>query len=241
MMAPRTNRPPLMRYLFFAGMVLLLMGAGYSYTHDPAGCTKLANDFVALAQNLDSGLVKTPPLAASPAGDTTESVTANETPAPTSPALPASTDPLAAPPSDEAQRAAQGQEISNQFDLKNVTYDEALSQAKAENKKVLLDFTGSDWCPYCQDLDHEVLSSQAFQAFSVEHFIFVVVDFPRQTALPDDIRDQNEMLRKKYGVDGYPTLLVADSDGRELGRSSGYNPGSGVDAVISELKPYSGP
>ena len=36
-------------------------------------------------------------------------------------------------------------------------YKAALAQAKAENKQVLLDFTGSDWCGYCKLLDKEVL------------------------------------------------------------------------------------
>jgi protein disulfide-isomerase len=130
------------------------------------------------------------------------------------------------------------QDISNQFDMKSITYDEALAQAKAQKKLVLLDFTGSDWCPYCQDLDREVLSSRAFQTYSVSRFVFVVVDFPHDTPLLDDVRQQNDMLKDKYGINGYPTLIVTDANGKELGRTSGYNPGSGSQAVIESLKPF---
>ncbi len=55
----------------------------------------------------------------------------------------------------------------------------------------------------------------------------------------DDIKSQNDMLQKKYGVNGYPTLIVTDADGKELGRTSGYNPGSGAASVIESLNSFS--
>ncbi|MDT8391733.1 MAG: thioredoxin family protein [Lentisphaeria bacterium] len=33
-------------------------------------------------------------------------------------------------------------------------YDAALKKAKAENKVVILDFSGSDWCVWCVRLDN---------------------------------------------------------------------------------------
>ena len=35
-------------------------------------------------------------------------------------------------------------------------YKAALAKAKAENKDVLIDFSGSDWCRWCVKLDKEV-------------------------------------------------------------------------------------
>jgi protein disulfide-isomerase len=117
-------------------------------------------------------------------------------------------------------------------------YKAALVQAKAQNKLVLLDFTGSDWCGYCQLLDKEVFSQQSFKDFAGKNYILVTVDFPHQTQLPDDLKQQNDALSAQFQINGYPTLIVLDADGKELGRQVGYDPGSGLDAVIAKLKSF---
>ncbi len=117
-------------------------------------------------------------------------------------------------------------------------YKAALTQAKAQNKLVLLDFTGSDWCGFCKLLDREVFSQKAFTDFADKNYIEVTVDFPQQKPLPDDLKQQNDTLGKEFNIDGYPTLIVVNPDGKELGRQVGYNPGSGPDAVISKLKSF---
>jgi len=103
---------------------------------------------------------------------------------------------------------------------------------------VLLDFTGSDWCGYCQLLDKEVFTQPAFKNFADKNDILVTVDFPRQKQLPDDLKQQNDTLGQQFKIDGYPTLIVLDANGKELGRQVGYDPGSGPDAVIAKLKSF---
>jgi protein disulfide-isomerase len=117
-------------------------------------------------------------------------------------------------------------------------YKAALVQAKAQKKLVLLDFTGSDWCGYCKLLDKEVFTQQAFKDFASKNYILVTVDFPQQKQLPDDVKQQNDALGNQFKIDGYPTLIVLDADGKELGRQVGYDPGSGPDAVIAKLKSF---
>lgn len=117
-------------------------------------------------------------------------------------------------------------------------YKSALAQAKTENKLVLLDFTGSDWCGYCKLLDQEVLTQQAFKDFAEKNYVLVTVDFPHQTQLSDDLKQQNNSLGQQFNIEGFPTLIVLDADGKELGRQVGYNPGSGVDTVIAKLKSF---
>jgi protein disulfide-isomerase len=117
-------------------------------------------------------------------------------------------------------------------------YKAALTQAKIQKKLVLLDFTGSDWCGYCKLLDKEVFTQQSFKDFADKNYILVTVDFPQQKPLPDDLKQQNDTLGKQFNIDGYPTLIVLDADGKELGRQVGYGPGSGPDAVIAKLKSF---
>jgi thioredoxin-related protein len=117
-------------------------------------------------------------------------------------------------------------------------YQAALVQAKAQKKLLLLDFTGSDWCGYCQLLDKEVFTQPAFKDFADKNYIAVTVDFPHQTQLPDDVKKQNDALNDQFKIDGFPTLIVLDADGKELGRQVGYDPGSGPTAVIAKLKSF---
>ena len=117
-------------------------------------------------------------------------------------------------------------------------FKKAQEQAKTDHKLLLLDFTGSDWCGYCKLLDKEVFTTQAFKDFAAKNYILVTVDFPHQTELPDALKQQNDTLGQKFNIDGYPTLIVVDPDGKELGREVGYDPGSGADAVIAKLKGF---
>ena len=113
-------------------------------------------------------------------------------------------------------------------------YESALKKAKEENRHVLLDFSGSDWCGWCIRLQKEVFSTTAFQDFASKHLICVEIDFPRKTQLPQDIRERNFQLRKQFGVRGYPAIFLLGPDGVLVART-GYQAGGG-EAYVSHLK-----
>ena len=117
-------------------------------------------------------------------------------------------------------------------------YKAALTQAKSQKKLVLLDFTGSDWCGFCKLLDQQVFAEDAFKDFADKNYVLVTIDFPHSKDLPADLKQQNDDLAKQFNIDGFPTLVVLDPDGKELGRQTGYQPGSGPDAVIAKLKSF---
>jgi thioredoxin-related protein len=105
-------------------------------------------------------------------------------------------------------------------------YTQAAAQAKAGNSNILLDFSESDWSPSCQRMDSEVLNTQTFQDYANKtNLALMLVDFPKQHALPAEMQEQNNSLYKKYGVDGFPTFILTDKDGNEIGRVVGYLPG----------------
>jgi thioredoxin-related protein len=114
----------------------------------------------------------------------------------------------------------------------------ALNQARSENKFVLIDFTGSDWCPWCIKLDHDVFSTSRFAAYAQNKLELVSVDFLRNTPQSDDVKQANAALASRYNVNGYPTCILLDSFGKELGRQVGYAPG-GPDAFIAKLDGFS--
>jgi protein disulfide-isomerase len=115
-------------------------------------------------------------------------------------------------------------------------YEKALATAKAENKRVLLDFTGSDWCGPCISLKKRVFSDPAFAEYAAKNFVLVEVDFPNKKALPDDLKQQNQKLGKQYGIEdkGFPTIVVLGSDGKILGEFSGYR-GEGPAEFIAKV------
>ena len=81
------------------------------------------------------------------------------------------------------------------------------SQAAAtENKPMLLFFTGSDWCGWCHRLQREVFNTPAFTTWASSDVILVELDFPRNKVLPQNIKEQNQMLQQQFGVQGYPTV-----------------------------------
>jgi thioredoxin-related protein len=99
----------------------------------------------------------------------------------------------------------------------------ATKQAAAEGKELLLDFTGSDWCPPCAMLEKEVLSKPDFTKTASEKFVLVELDFPKDSSkIPAETRKQNEELNARYGIQGYPSILLCDADGRPYAISSGY-------------------
>ena len=113
----------------------------------------------------------------------------------------------------------------------------AEQQAKSENKIVLMDFTGSDWCGWCMKFDKDTLSKDQFADYAKSHLELVVVDFPNKKPQSDALKAANKALGEKYGVDGYPTFVVLNADGKEIGRQVGYAPG-GPDAFIAKLEGF---
>lgn len=110
--------------------------------------------------------------------------------------------------------------------------------AAEKNRPILVDFSGSDWCGWCIKLDKEVFSQEAFKAYADENLVLLLLDFPRRKELPAEQRQQNNMLMKQYGVEGFPTVLLLDKDAKEIART-GYQAG-GPEAYIKHLKELAG-
>ena len=105
-------------------------------------------------------------------------------------------------------------------------FDAAVAAAKAEGKDLLVDFTGSEWCPPCIRLHDEVFAQEAFYSVASKQFVLVALDFPRDPASQAKIAHmaRNEEVREKYGVEAFPTVLLMNVDGEVFG-STGYRAG----------------
>lgn len=130
--------------------------------------------------------------------------------------------------------AQEGGDLSNDPSW-NKNYDAALAKAKESGRRVLINFTGSDWCHWCILMDEETLSKQAFKDYADKHLVLVYVDSPARKQLESSLVSQNDRLKRKYGVSGFPTFVVLDPDGKEIDRREGYVQG-GPDNFIYFLK-----
>ncbi len=113
----------------------------------------------------------------------------------------------------------------------------AQAQAKSENKIVLLDFTGSDWCSWCIKFKKGVLDTAAFQAYAIKNVVLVELDYPNKKVQSTDLKKANAVLKDQYTIEGYPTLVVLDKNGKEIGRQVGYSEG-GPEAFIARLEAF---
>ena len=110
----------------------------------------------------------------------------------------------------------------------------AQAKAKAENKMILVDFTGSDWCGWCKKLKAEVFDQPEFIEFAKAHLVLVEIDFPRHKQLNPIQKTQNSVLAGMYHVQSYPTVVLLDGQNEQLGEL-GYLPG-GPSVFIRELE-----
>ncbi|MBR4255110.1 MAG: thioredoxin family protein [Lentisphaeria bacterium] len=102
-------------------------------------------------------------------------------------------------------------------------FEAAKKQAAAENKPILMFFTGSDWCIWCMRLHEDVLDKDEFRDFS-KKLVLLELDFPNNIPQSDALKKQNAELAEKFKADGYPCTVVLASDGEtRLGTISGYS------------------
>lgn len=116
----------------------------------------------------------------------------------------------------------------------NTSFEAATNAAVARGLPIFAYFSGSDWSKDCMRFDTIVLHKPEFQKFVSANFILFQADLPRKSPLPDETKKQNDALRKKYGINSYPTVLLLDSKG-EIIATKNYDKG-GVAKYIAELK-----
>jgi len=104
------------------------------------------------------------------------------------------------------------------------SYSEAQAKAKEASKPLVMLFTGSDWCPPCKMMEKDVFSSEEFGAYAEQNLVLLKLDFPRKTPQSDELKQQNGELAEKFGIQGFPTVVVLSPEGKVLGSEVGFRP-----------------
>ena len=116
-------------------------------------------------------------------------------------------------------------------------FEQAKQQAKQENKLILLNFSGSDWCGPCIKLHRDVFEASVFQDFAKQNLVLINADFPRlkKNQLSKAQITQNEALAERYNPKGiFPLTLLLDADGKVLKTWEGNN-GIQPDSFIEQI------
>jgi thioredoxin-related protein len=112
-------------------------------------------------------------------------------------------------------------------------YDKALAEAKAQKKRVFINFTGSDWCGPCIAMHKQVFSKKEFLDYADKNLVLVEIDYPKTKSLSEKVKTQNEHLKIQFGINkkGFPTIALVDPSGKVLGDSTGYDDEGPVDII----------
>ena len=93
--------------------------------------------------------------------------------------------------------------------------EKAFEKAKAEKKSVLVEFTGSDWCPPCIAMRKNVFSKKEFVEAASKKYILVELDFPNGDKA---LKEKNQPYAEKYKIEGFPTVILLNPAGKEFTR-----------------------
>lgn len=113
-------------------------------------------------------------------------------------------------------------------------FKRAAKKADRKDRYMLLDFTGSDWCGWCIKLNNEVFNKSEFKDYARKNLVLVEVDFPRKKKQKKSLEEQNADLALRYGVRGYPTIIILAPDGTFVAKT-GYKRG-GAEKYVAHLE-----
>ena len=116
-------------------------------------------------------------------------------------------------------------------DLWSTDYQASIAQAASAKKPILLEFTGSDWCPPCMKQNKDVFEQAAFEDYAQDKLVLVKLDFPRRKDQAPETKERNQQLAAQYEVESFPTIILLNSEGKELARQAGYG-GGGVTGFV---------
>lgn len=90
--------------------------------------------------------------------------------------------------------------------------------SKKTGKPLFIQFTGSDWCGWCKLMDGKVFSTTEWADYAKDNLVLLYIDFPRGKQQSQELKAQNAKLSEQYGVGGFPTYIILDAQGKQIGQ-----------------------
>jgi len=121
-------------------------------------------------------------------------------------------------------------------------FNDATTEATKTHKRILVNFSGSDWCGPCIRERKEILETSTFEGYAANHLVLVRADFPRQrkNQLSKEQTKKNEALADKYNPEGkFPYTLLIDEKGRVLKEWDGF-PNVSPEKFVEQIAEFEG-
>lgn len=125
----------------------------------------------------------------------------------------------------------------NEVHAKFTDYEEGMEHARANNKPVMLDFTGYG-CVNCRKMELAVWTDQNVSKLLTEDYVLITLYVDDKTKLPEPIKVTENgkertlrtigdkwsyLQRSKFGANAQPFYVLVDNDGMPLNKSYSYD------------------
>jgi len=111
-------------------------------------------------------------------------------------------------------------------------YKKVQAEAQEYDLPILLLYTAPAWCPYCVQLEDNVLNRSEFKEYAKGNLVLFVADFSKKSDGERWAKEYPE-LKKEFPCSGYPSAYLISPDGRKLGRLGGTK---APEAFIAKLE-----
>lgn len=116
-------------------------------------------------------------------------------------------------------------------------YEEAVDSSSAEEKNILIYFTGSDWCPPCIKLKQDLFETPDFAVLSKD-YILLYIDIPRnRDLLSEEQWKHNQRVFEEYNYKkSFPLFVVLNQKQKIKDKYSGYSMNGAIDHHLQFLR-----
>jgi thioredoxin 1 len=114
--------------------------------------------------------------------------------------------------------SAQQKDAAQEIKFSQQSYKQVLAKAKASHRRVFVDAYAT-WCAPCKELRKTTFKDAKAAAYFNKNFINFSIDVEKGDGVE---------LAKAWQVEGLPTLLIVDENGKVLANHTGFVDGNGL-------------
>jgi thioredoxin-related protein len=103
-----------------------------------------------------------------------------------------------------------------------LSFDQAKTEAAKSNKKILVDVY-TDWCKWCKKMDADTYADPKVMKYLKEKFVVAKLNAESDDKVTYDGKKQTSAeFARLVGVEGFPTLLFFEPNGKVITSLSSY-------------------
>lgn len=119
---------------------------------------------------------------------------------------------------------AQKKAAKNEINFSTQNYQQVLFMAKENHKKIFVDAYAT-WCGPCKQLQRTTFRDAKAATYFNKNFVNISIDVEKGEGIA---------LAKTWAIEGLPTLLILDENGKIIASHIGYVDGKGLVGFAKE-------